>query len=200
VVPKQETPSAPSPESTIQKKDGPRARPAEEPFSSEIASQPNQPNQQEDSSTSSLDIVPFRQHDRHTQVFRLPPEQLLVPVQTPPFLQEPLSSDDPFLEGDDFVSGDQEPPPVAGQQDYVRLLENFHARISNDKILLARQLAKGGITQEQFNRNTRALDDLLNREYLNAEDNNGDLAGDRILQLSREMDMIHAQILADMAA
>src|SRR5262249_29047598 len=48
--------------------------------------------------------------------------------------------------------------------DYGQMLSDFHGELNAQKNLLKRQLAKGGLSQAQYDRNSKALDQLAEDE------------------------------------
>ena len=84
--------------------------------------------------------------------------------------------------------------------DYTRMLADFHVRLAEDRDLLSRQFIKGGITEDQYDEDRKALDDLANVERSETDGNNGSLSGDQIINLSRSLEEIHKKILRDLSS
>jgi len=84
--------------------------------------------------------------------------------------------------------------------DYTGMLAAYHVRMAEDKDLLSRQFIKGGLTQDQYDNDRKALDDLANVEGNETDGNNGSLTGDQIVDLSRSLEQIHKKILQDLSS
>ena len=86
------------------------------------------------------------------------------------------------------------PPDVNG------MLADFHVRLAEDKDLLSRQFIKGGITQDQYDGDRKALEDLADLERGETVGGNGSLSADQVVDLSKRMEEIHKKIMQDLAS
>ena len=111
-----------------------------------------------------------------------------------PVLAEPSSAVQPAMVPNPATTSPVAPP------DYTGMLAAYHVRMAEDKDLLSRQFIKGGLTQDQYDNDRKALDDLANVEGNETDGNNGSLTGDQIVDLSRSLEQIHKKILQDLSS
>jgi len=108
------------------------------------------------------------------------------PVITQPVVTQPVIVPSPA------------PVQAPSSPDYSQQLGDFHARLANDRKLLSRQLAKGGITGVQYDHETAALDQIAESERRKAEAGNGYLSVDQVDELVRQLAETEAKIQQDL--
>jgi hypothetical protein len=96
------------------------------------------------------------------------------------------------------------PDPEAMQtmfrlQNYGQLLSGFHARLTWERNILNRQLTKGGLNQNQYDRDKSTLDKITEDERKAAYDNGGSLSSAQINNLNLRMTQAEQQIQQDLA-
>jgi hypothetical protein len=91
-------------------------------------------------------------------------------------------------------------PPLAPPRNYSQILADFHNNAKRLQKLLDRQLAKGGITQDQYDRQAGALDQIILDEHKEAYDNGGNLTPRQIDSLDRRLNSLREQIQEDLAS
>ena len=84
-------------------------------------------------------------------------------------------------------------------EDYTKALADFHARLKGQKNLLKRQLAKGGVTQAQHDKEMKALEQLDQDERKAASAGNGSVTAGQIIGLTNRLNLIQEQIQKDLA-
>jgi hypothetical protein len=83
-------------------------------------------------------------------------------------------------------------PPSTG--DYGDDLANLHEKMSRLRNLLERQIQKGGIPQDQYNRYMDTLDGISHDERVKAFDRGGNLNPDDFADLYRRLDQVSEDI------
>jgi len=114
----------------------------------------------------------------------------------PVIVSEPLIVNEPVVVEEPVVSQSVQ---ISDPQNYYQMLADFHVRFEQDRNLLNRQLAKGGITSTQFESEVNALNQISLEEHSKAARNNGTLSGTQIIELNRELEHVHKQIEQDLA-
>jgi len=91
------------------------------------------------------------------------------------------------------------PNPIADpEENPMRRVVDFHARLARARIVLARELSLGNLTLEQYDRENQSLSEITDDEHQWALENNDSLSPEEFNHLRLRLDQIERQIQRDL--